>query len=268
MNFRMLMDSAPVGIYIDDAEGKAIYINKKCAELVGAPADAALDFDWIPFLHADDRESMVSSWRKAVETSTEFHEEYRWVHADGKVVWTLGDAIPLLGEDGKATRFIGTLTDTTVRKQAEIEKEELKEELAQAQKMESIGRLAGGVAHDYNNMLGVIIGYAESALAEVEQHGSVHEKLQEIYKAATRSAEVTRQLLNFARKQIVSPEIFHLNAAVESMLNMLQSLIGKVVVLEWAPQSSDIAIRMDPSQFDQIVVNLCINARDAIGGRR
>lgn len=117
--FRALTDSAPVGIFLNDAQGNAIYVNRKCADLVGVPAEEALNFDWIPCLHPDDRGRMVSEWEKAFENSTEFHLEYRWVHADGNIVWTLGEVIPILGVDGKATQFIGTLTDITDRKQAE-----------------------------------------------------------------------------------------------------------------------------------------------------
>ena len=117
--FRRLTDSAPVGIYLNDAEGRAIYINNKCAELVGVPADKALNFDWIPFLHPDDRDRMVSEWEDAVKNSTQFHSEYRWVHQDGKIVWTLGEVTPIIGDKGKASQFIGTLTDITERKKAE-----------------------------------------------------------------------------------------------------------------------------------------------------
>jgi len=264
--FRALTDSAPVGIFLDDALGRAIYINKKCAELVGVPAEEALNFDWIPFLHPDDRERMVSEWKKAFENSEEFHLEYRWVHSDGKVVWTLGEVIPVLDEDGQATLFIGTLTDITAHKEAEIEKENLQAQLVQAQKMETVGRLAGGVAHDYNNMLSVILGNTEMAMTEVDASSSVHKHLQEIFKAATRSSEVTRQLLTFARKQIVSPKVFDMNDSVKDMFNMLERLIGEDIQLVCAPQTGRILIKMDPSQFDRILVNLYVNARDAIEG--
>lgn len=264
--FRILTDSAPVGIYLDDAQGKAIYINKKCAELIGVPADAALDFDWANFLHPDDRELVFSEWQKSFENNAEFHLEYRYVHTDGNVVWTLGEVVPILGDDGNATMFIGTITDITARKHAEMEKQALEIQLIQAQKIESIGRLAGGVAHDHNNMLNIIINYAELAMTEVEQSGSVHVKLQEILKAATRSAKITRQLLSFARKQDTLPEVFDINDAVNDMLSMLRQLIAEDIDLVWLPRVGRIPIKMDPAQLDQIVVNLCINARDAIDG--
>lgn len=264
--FRALTDSAPVGIFLDDAHGRAIYINKKCAELVGVPAEKALEFDWIPYLHPDDRERMVAEWKKAYENSSEFCLEYRWLHANGEVVWTQGEVVPLLDDENKATLFIGTLTDITSQKEAQIEKENLQAQLVQAQKMEVVGRLAGGVAHDFNNMISVIMGNAELAMIELDEASSVHENLKEISKAATRSAEITRKLLTFARKQIVSPDVFDMNESVRDMIKMIERLIGEDIHLVWAPQTGRIPIKMDSSQFDRIVVNLCVNARDAIDG--
>ncbi|MFO8048437.1 MAG: PAS domain S-box protein, partial [Desulfosudaceae bacterium] len=139
-------------------------------------------------------------------------------------------------------------------------------QLQQAQKMESVGRLAGGVAHDYNNMLSVILGYTELALDKVDPSEPVYANLSEIFKAARRSSEITRQLLAFARKQTVSPKILDLNQTVEGMLRMLRRLIGEDIELIWLPDSKLWPIKFDPSQVEQILVNLCVNARDAIGG--
>ena len=132
--------------------------------------------------------------------------------------------------------------------------------------MEVVGRLAGGVAHDFNNMISVIMGNAELAMIELDEASSVHENLKEISKAATRSAEITRKLLTFARKQIVSPDVFDMNESVQDMIKMIERLIGEDIHLVWAPQTGRIPIKMDSSQFDRIVVNLCVNARDAIDG--
>ena len=152
------------------------------------------------------------------------------------------------------------------RKQAEKEKDKLQVQLTQAQKMEAVGQLAGGVAHDFNNMLGVIIGHAELAMEEIDPTQSIFADLEEIRKAATRSADITRQLLAFARKQTVSPKILNLNETVEGMLKMLRRLIGENIDLAWFPETGLWQVRMDPSQIDQILANLCVNARDAIAG--
>jgi PAS domain S-box-containing protein len=144
--------------------------------------------------------------------------------------------------------------------------EKMEDQLRQAQKMETVGRLAGGVAHDFNNMLGVILGHAELALLQADENHDLHDDLKEIQKAAERSADITKQLLAFARKQIISPRQLNLNDTVESMLNMLRRLIGEDIDLVWKPAAHLWPVKMDPSQIDQILANLCVNARDAISG--
>jgi len=156
--------------------------------------------------------------------------------------------------------------DITERKRAEAERERLQAQLNQAQKMESVGRLAGGVAHDFNNMLGVILGHTEMALLHTDDKHKLYSDLKEIRKAAERSADITKQLLAFARKQTISPKQLDLNDAVESMLNMLRRLIGEDIDLVWKPSAHLWPLKMDPSQVDQILANLCVNARDAIDG--
>ena len=146
------------------------------------------------------------------------------------------------------------------------EKLSLESQLRQAQKMESIGRLAGGLAHDFNNMLGVIIGHTELALRRMDPTHPLMASLQEIQKAALRSADLTRQLLAFARKQTIAPRALDLNETVEGMLKMLGRLIGEDIDLVWLPTPDPCPVRMDPSQIDQILANLCVNARDAIAG--
>jgi len=138
--------------------------------------------------------------------------------------------------------------------------------LQQAQKMESVGRLAGGVAHDFNNMLGVILGHAELAMEQLNPAQPIFADLQQIQQAANRSADITRQLLAFARKQIVAPKVIDLNETVAGMLKMLLRLIGEDINLAWLPQKGLWPINVDPSQIDQILANLCVNARDAIAG--
>ena len=139
-------------------------------------------------------------------------------------------------------------------------------ELHQAQKMESVGRLAGGVAHDFNNMLGVILGYAELLLLQTTDDSAQRPALQGISEAAQRSAELTRQLLAFARKQTVEPQVIDLNLAVGKMLKMLQRLIGENIELVWEPGENLGPVKIDSSQVDQILANLAVNSRDAILG--
>jgi len=154
--------------------------------------------------------------------------------------------------------------DITDRKRVDEEREKLQAQLNQAQKMESVGRLAGGVAHDFNNMLGAILGYTELGMLGVSPTDPIHGTLKDIQKAALRSADLTRQLLAFARKQTVTPKVLDLNETLEGMLKMLRRLIGEDIDLVWLPGKNLGRVRMDPSQIEQLLANLCVNARDAI----
>ncbi|MDA8135704.1 MAG: ATP-binding protein [Desulfobacteraceae bacterium] len=166
---------------------------------------------------------------------------------------------PIFNASGEVTAAIEMVDDIT-------ETLTLESRLRQAQKLESVGRLAGGVAHDFNNMLSVILGHTELAMADMDPAQPIFSTLQEIQKAAERSADLTRQLLAFARKQTVAPRILNLNKTVEGMLRMLRRLIGEDIDLAWLPGKNQWPVKLDPSQIDQILVNLCINARDAIMG--
>ena len=171
----------------------------------------------------------------------------------------------ITGADGRVERIVVLTTDITRQKRAEEERENLWGQLTQAQKMESVGRLAGGVAHDFNNMLGAILGHAELALSQVEPGNPLASDLEEIRQAARRSADLTRQLLAFARKQTIAPRVLNLNETVSGVTRMLRRIIGEGIDLLWRPGEDIRPIRMDPSQIDQILTNLCINARDAVG---
>ncbi|MDZ7666097.1 MAG: PAS domain S-box protein [Desulfotignum sp.] len=191
--------------------------------------------------------------------------ETRWQKKNGTIIDILLSSTPVnLQDHSKGVTF--TAVDITERKQAEAEKEKLQAQLTQAQKMESVGRLAGGVAHDFNNMLGVILGHTELALTKTDEDNDLVSNLKEIQKAAKRSANTTKQLLAFARKDIISPKQIDLNDTVESILNMLRRLIGEDLDLVWQPGAHLWPVKMDPTQIDQILANLCVNARDAISG--
>jgi PAS domain S-box-containing protein len=163
--------------------------------------------------------------------------------------------------------FLDRVAAEMQRTEADAARELLREQLTQAQKMESVGRLAGGVAHDFNNMLGVILGHAEMAMEQVAPSQPVYSDLEEIQKAARRSADLTRQLLAFARKQTVAPELLDLNAAIESARRALRSRLGEHIDLQWKPGAGLGPVRVDPAQFDQVLTSLCVNAGDAIGPR-
>ena len=166
---------------------------------------------------------------------------------------------PVFDPQGRIVNFVAVKRDVS-------EQLRLAAQLQQSQKMDSIGRLAGGVAHDFNNMLTVILGHAEMRLADPALAPAVRASFEEIRHAATDSAALTRQLLAFARKQTIAPRRLDLNAAVASSIQMLRRLIGENVELAWRPANAPLPIQADPTQLDQILVNLCVNARDAIAG--
>ncbi len=185
---------------------------------------------------------------------------------DGSLHWLEVKEFPVFDQSGKVSHVEGIAHNITERKRAEVERDKLQVQLTQAQKMEAVGRLAGGVAHDFNNMLGVILGYAELALGEADSDHPLFDDLQEICKAAERSADLTRQLLAFARKQIIVPKVINLNETVAGMLKMLGRLIGEDIDLAWLPGADLWPVKVDPAQIDQILANLSVNARDAIAG--
>jgi signal transduction histidine kinase/ActR/RegA family two-component response regulator len=184
------------------------------------------------------------------------------VTKSGKTILCEWYNAPLIGTDGEVLGVLSLVEDVTKLRSVE-------EQLRQSQKMEAIGRLAGGVAHDFNNMLNVILGYTELILARSGLNQGLAEEIREIDKAARRSADLTRQLLAFSRKQIISPRSLELNPAVEGMQATLSRLIGEDIELVFKPGSDLWRIKIDPSQLDHILANLAANARDAMpkGGR-
>lgn len=178
----------------------------------------------------------------------------RWVRAKGRAEFD-GD---------KVVRIFGTFQDITERYLAQIEREQLHAQILQSQKMESVGRLAGGIAHDFNNMLAVILGHAEMATLDTTLSQQQREHLKAIQSAGQRSADLTRQLLTFARRQNAAPKQIDVNQSVEKMLSLLRRLIGERIPLHWMPTEGLWTISIDPVQFDQILANLCVNAKDAI----
>ncbi len=188
------------------------------------------------------------------------------VRKDGRLVYISVTVSPIRNPQGDIIGASKVARDITARKKSEEEKSSLESQLQQAQKMESVGRLAGGVAHDFNNLLSVILGYTELALLKMTPSQPHYAAFIEIKKAAERSAALTRQLLAFARKQTVAPRVIDFNATVSGMLKMLQRLIGEDIQLAWLPAPELWPVKIDPSQIDQILANLCVNARDAISG--
>ncbi|MCB9123751.1 MAG: PAS domain-containing protein [Caldilineaceae bacterium] len=218
-------------------------------------------------VHPDDRAAIDASYRAMIEEGTAHSLEYRVIRPDQSVRTVWGEASEMaVDAHGRPVRLAGIVQDITERKEAEQERERLLLQLQQAQKMETIGRLAGGIAHDFNNLLAVILMRLEMALALAEANSPIRRHLEESLRAGQRSAELTRQLLGFARRQPVTPRVLDLNASVADMLDMLRQLIGEEIRLTWQPGPELWPVKLDPAQLSQILANLCVNARDAIEG--
>ena len=214
-------------------------------------------------IHLADRDRVIQSILDSRDHLTQWACDFRVELPAKGVRWLRGASNPQKQEDGSVL-WHGYATAITEQKQMEAEREKLQGQLQQARKMDAIGQLAGGVAHDFNNMLEVILGNTEMAMDDVDSTQPLYADLQEVLKAARRSAVLTRQLLTFAREQAISPEIVDLNETVEGMLKMLRRLIGENIDLGWQPREGLWPVMLDPSQIDQILANLCVNARDAI----
>ena len=259
--FRVICEASPIGVFLTDPAGQTIYENPALLCYLGQEPEEPLGMGWQRVLHPDDLELITATWQEAVENRQGFEVTHRLLRQDGTVVQLVIRVAPIW-QKGELLGFVGSAVDTT-------ERANLEEQLRQAQKMEAVGRLAGGVAHDFNNMLAVINGYSELCLGRLEPGSPLSEPLREIHKAGERAATLTRQLLAFSRKQLLRPEVLDLNRVVSDMHTMLSRVIGEDVLLgtRLAPDLGRISA--DPGQIEQVILNLAVNARDAMprGGR-
>ncbi len=240
------------------------YVGPQAEKILGyAPEEWTTLEWWQARIHPDDKTWVPDLCNRLTIKGEDHSLEYRLLAKDGSIVW-VNDLVSVEMQEGQPVFMRGIMLDITRQKQSEEEKNRLESQLHQSQKMESVGQLAGGVAHDFNNMLTIILGRTELALMKMDPSQPLFAHLSEIHTAAERSAALTRQLLAFARKQTIAPKILDLNETVAGMLKMLQRLIGEAIQLAWLPKSNLGMVKMDPSQIDQILANLCVNARDAI----
>ena len=244
-------------VIITDATGTIEYVNPAFATVTGYTANEALG--QTPRILKSDMQDQAF-YRDLWETITAGRIwQGRMVNKnkDGGFYNEESTISPVLDETGRIIHYVAVKRDIS-------EHMALTAQLIQAQKMESVGRLAGGVAHDFNNMLSVILGHAEMGMMRLQPEHPVSADLTQISMAAKRSADLTRQLLAFARKQTIAPKVLDLNETVSELLKMLQRLIGENIHLHWQPAADLWPVKMDPTQIDQILANLCVNARDAI----
>ncbi|MFB3924129.1 MAG: ATP-binding protein [Terriglobia bacterium] len=243
---------------------KITFVSRQAERILGYPVQKWLgetDF-WAKHIHETDREQVVALCQKSLSEGRDHVLEYRALAADGRVVW-LQDVVRVVRDDsGKVLQLRGVMVDITERKV-------LEEEFRQAQKMEAVGRLAGGVAHDFNNMLTVIDGYSQLALGRLAPGDTLHDYIQEIQSASKRAGAMTRRLLAFSRRQVLQPQVVDLNVLASDTEKMLRRLIGEDIELVVVRQEGLGAVRCDPAQIEQVLANLAVNARDAMpqGGK-
>jgi len=262
-----IIDNIPNMIFIKEAETlRFVRFNSAGEKLLGYKIEDMIgknDYDFFPKEQADfftnkDREVLASGCMLDIpEEKIETDSGTRILHTK---------KIPIMGNNGGAAYLLGISEDITEIKNAAEVEERLRSQLEQSQKLESVGRLAGGVAHDFNNMLTAILGNTELAMLQSDPSHPVHASLKIIEESARRSADLVRQLLAFARRQTVAPRVLDVNDIAASLLRMLQRLMGENIELIWKPAKALRPVRIDPSQIDQILANLCVNARDAIIG--
>ena len=259
--FRTLVEQLPAITYVAEfgAAGPWSYVSPQIETLLGfSPAEWMTDPEaWVKCLHPEDRERVLGEEEQSQHSREPFRSEYRMITRDGRVLWCRDEATVMSDQAVKRNLMLGVIHDITQRRQ-------LEEQLRQSQKMEAVGRLAGGVAHDFNNLLMIIKGNSEMMLEQLGAAERSRKNAGEIDKAADKAASLTRQLLAFSRMQVIQPKLLDLNGVVGEMAKMLGRLIGDDIELNIVSSASLGAVKADQGQIEQVLMNLVINGRDAM----
>jgi PAS domain S-box-containing protein len=264
--YRSLVEELPLTTYVTAFEErpKTLYISPQVEPLLGYPAHAWCEDNhfYEACIHPEDRARVQAEFAHSRLSGESFRSEFRMVHRDGRVVWVLEKSVRVYGDDGEPLFSQGFLLDLTERK-------ELEDQLRQSQKLEAIGQLAGGVAHDFNNMLTAINGYAELLGLSFDDGDPRLQDVDELKRAAGHAAALTRQLLAFSRNQVLLPRRLDPNEIVSELESMLRRTIGAQIQLKTELADDLGAVEADPDQLAQVVMNIALNARDAMpsGGR-
>jgi PAS domain S-box-containing protein len=268
---RQVIDLDPNFIFAKDREGRFTLVNQAIAEAYGTSVDGLLgkrDADFNP--NKEEVEQFRQNDIEVMDTLKEkFIPEELITDASGRRRWLQTIKRPIVSPDGTVSQMLGVATDITARKQVEEALKDSEEQLRQAQKMEAVGKLAGGVAHDFNNLLTVINGHTDLSLRHLNNGDPLYRKLKAIREAGERATSLTRQLLAFSRKQILQPKVLDLNQVVFETNKILRPLIGEDIDLLIGLTPDLGTVKADPNQIEQVLMNLAINARDAMpkGGK-
>jgi two-component system, cell cycle sensor histidine kinase and response regulator CckA len=247
----------------DNQVGGINWISDNLTNILGYTPEDALSRDWwLRNIHPEDRELVVSQTHEELFGQGHTTHEYRFRHRDGQYRWTRGEIRSMRNAAGEGVEAVGSWSDITERKH-------LESQFQQAQKMEAVGQLAGGVAHDFNNLLTIISGYSEIIFDKLGPKDPMRELVRAIGEAGTRAASLTRQLLAFSRKTVLAPQVLDLNEVVRETEKLLRRLIGEDILLTSVLDPNISRVRVDPDQLGQVLMNLAVNARDAMpkGGK-
>ena len=253
-----IFNDAVVGIALLNKKGYLFDCNPALERMLGYSHDELSRMSFLDFTRPDDAETDLILYNELIEGQREFvRKEKLYVRKDGQLVWGNLTASIIHGEQGQEPFVVAMVEDITERKV-------LEERLRQSQKLEAVGQLAGGIAHDFNNMLTAIIGYSELGLRKLQAADPLRHTFEEINRAGARAASLTGQLLAFSRKQILQPKVLDLNSIISSIQSMLERLIGEDIVLQTKLEPALGSVKADPGQMEQVILNLVLNARDAM----
>ncbi|MBI4460303.1 MAG: PAS domain S-box protein [Acidobacteria bacterium] len=259
--YRRIIDTANEGIWMLDPEGNTLLANRQMAEMLGCSLEELSCSSVYHFIYEEDLAQAHERLSRRFRAERE-QRDCRFRRKDGSELWAIVNSTPMLEDDGRCLGTLGMLTDI-------VERKRLEDQLRQAQKMEAIGQLAGGVAHDFNNMLNVILGYSETLRERLSSDNSLVRMVEQIQKAGGRAAALTRQLLAFSRKQLLRPTVLDLNAVVVEAETMIRRLIGEHIEVVTLLGPNLGKVKTDQGQMEQVIVNMAVNARDAMpqGGK-
>jgi two-component system, cell cycle sensor histidine kinase and response regulator CckA len=260
--FRLISENAADMIAVVDTSGQRLYNSPSYQKLLGYSQEELGKTSAFDQIHADDRTAVVDAANDARRTGMGRTVEYRIRHKDGRWLTLESTASVVRNRDGEVEKLVIVNRDITERKQ-------LEEQLYRSQKLEAIGRLSGGVAHDFNNILGLIIGYSEALQERIPPDDPYREAVDEIQNAGKRAAALTQQLLAFSRKQVLEPRILSLNTIILDIEKMLRRLVGEDIEMQLVLSPNTCSVKADRSQIEQVILNLVVNARDAMadGGK-
>jgi PAS domain S-box-containing protein len=268
---RLAFGAGGLGIWECDLVTNQVYLSPEVEAQFGiAPGTFAGTLDaLLERVHVDDRARFGQALAKSMANGHDLVLEFRSIATDGTVGWLAGQAQLFRDATGRPVRLLGICRDVSERKAAEAVLRKTEVQLQQAQKMEAVGMLAGGIAHDFNNLLTAIIGFSELALGDLPEDSSVRPMIGEVTRAGERASVLTRQLLAFSRQQVMQPAVLDLNAVASDMERMLTRVIGEDIDLATVKAGDLGHVFIDPSQVEQIIMNLAVNARDAMpsGGK-